>query len=66
MTHSASPPDASAGGLVFSEPTVGGFWSVWQDSSASEGPLDLEVLFNALVARPDLATSLFAPTGGMS
>jgi ABC-2 type transport system ATP-binding protein len=66
MTHSVSPPAAGAAGLVFSEPAVGGFWSVWQDSSAGEGPLDLEVLFNALVTRPDLATSLFAPAGGAS
>jgi ABC-2 type transport system ATP-binding protein len=66
MTQSVSPPAAGAPGLVFSEPAVGGFWSVWQDSGASEGPLDLEVLFNALVTRPDLATSLFARTGGAS
>jgi ABC-2 type transport system ATP-binding protein len=66
MTHSVSPPAAGAAGLVFSEPAVGGFWSVWQDSNASEGPLDLEVLFNALVTKPDLATSLFARAGGAS
>ncbi len=66
MMHSVSPPAAGAPGLVFSEPAVGGFWSVWQDAGASEGPLDLEVLFNALVTRPDLATSLFAPAGGAS
>jgi ABC-2 type transport system ATP-binding protein len=61
MTHSVSPPAAGARGLVFSEPAVGGFWSVWQDSGAGEGPLDLEVLFNALVSKPELATSLFTP-----
>ena len=66
MTHSVSPPAAGAPGLVFSEPAVGGFWCVWQDSSAGEGPLDLEVLFNALVSNPKLATTLFAPAGGAS
>jgi ABC-2 type transport system ATP-binding protein len=65
MTHSVSPPAAGARGLVFSEPAVGGFWSVWQEAGAGEGPLDLEVLFNALVSKPDLANSLFA-SGGAS
>jgi len=63
MTHSVSPPPQGAPGLLFCEQAVGGYWAVWQDSKAGEGPLDLEVLFNTVVARPDLATSLFA-TGG--
>ena len=47
---------------LFSEPAVGGFWSVWR--GGGDGPLDLEVLFNAIVAKPDLARSVFAATGG--
>lgn len=64
MAHSPSPPDAGAPGFLYSEPTVGGFWSVWQDADAGDGILDLEVLFNTLIARPELATSLFDGQGG--
>jgi ABC-2 type transport system ATP-binding protein len=65
MMHSASAPPADASGLLYAEPTVGGYWSVWQDSDADDGPLDLEVLFNAVVARPDVA-ALFKPAGGVA
>jgi ABC-2 type transport system ATP-binding protein len=61
MTQQPTPPAADTAGLLFSEPTVGGFWSVWR--GGGEGPLDLEVLFNAVTAKPDLAQSVFA-TGG--
>jgi ABC-2 type transport system ATP-binding protein len=64
MTQQSSPPAADAPGLLFSEPAVGGFWSVW--SGGGDGPLDLEVLFNAVVAKPALAQSLFAVTGGVA
>jgi ABC-2 type transport system ATP-binding protein len=63
MTQTPSPPPSGAPGLLFTEPTVGGFWSLWQDSSAADGPLDLEVLFNAIVTRPSLSDSVFGPTG---
>jgi ABC-2 type transport system ATP-binding protein len=62
MTQQTSPPAAVTPNLLFSEPTVGGFWSVWR--GGGDGPLDLEVLFNAIVAKPELAQSLFAATGG--
>jgi ABC-2 type transport system ATP-binding protein len=65
MMHSVSPPPAGAAGLLYSEPTVGGYWSLWQSTDADDGPLDLEVLFNAVVARPDIA-SLFKSTGGVA
>jgi ABC-2 type transport system ATP-binding protein len=58
MTQQPSPPAAGAANLLFSEPAVGGFWSVWR--GGGEGPLDLEVLFNAIVAKPELAESVFA------
>jgi ABC-2 type transport system ATP-binding protein len=64
MTQQASPPAASEPGLLFSEPAIGGFWSVWR--GGGDGPLDLEVLFNAVVARPDIAESVFAPAGGVA
>jgi ABC-2 type transport system ATP-binding protein len=63
MTQQSSPPPADAPGLLFSEPAVGGFWSVWR--GGGEGPLDLEVLFNAVVAKPELAQSWLA-TGGVA
>jgi ABC-2 type transport system ATP-binding protein len=62
MTQQPSPPAANSPGLLFSEPAVGGFWSVWQ--GGGDGPLDLEVLFNAVVAKPELARSAAAATGG--
>lgn len=62
MTQQPLPPPAGAPNLLFSEPTVGGFWSVWR--GGGDGPLDLEVLFNAIVAKPELAQSVSAATGG--
>jgi ABC-2 type transport system ATP-binding protein len=64
MTQQPSPPAPNSPGLLFSEPAVGGFWSVWQ--GGGDGPLDLEVLFNAIVARPEIAQSMAAPTGGVA
>ena len=62
MTQQTSPPPADAPNLLFSEPAVGGFWSVWR--GGADGPLDLEVLFNAIIAKPQIAESEFATTGG--
>ena len=64
MTQQSSPPAADTPNLLFSEPTVGGFWSVWR--GGGDGPLDLEVLFNAIVANPELAQSVVAATGGVA
>ena len=64
MTQQSSPPVAGTPDLLFSEPTVGGFWSVWR--GGGDGPLDLEVLFNAIVAKPDLVDSVLAKTGGVA
>jgi ABC-2 type transport system ATP-binding protein len=64
MTQSSSPPAAGTPNLLFSEPTVGGFWSVWR--GGGEGPLDLEVLFNAIVAKPEIVDSVFAKAGGVA
>jgi len=61
MSHSASPPSPSAAGLLFSEQAVGGYWSVWQDSSSDDDPLDLEVLFNTVIADPARSASIFGP-----
>jgi ABC-2 type transport system ATP-binding protein len=61
MTQQTSPPASGAPNLLFSEPTIGGFWSVWR--GGGDGPLDLEVLFNAIVANPKLASVLVEQGG---
>ena len=58
MTLESIRPDPGAPGLLYSEPGVGGFWSVWQDDG-SDSPVDLEVLFNTVISRPDIYASLF-------
>ncbi|HLF11405.1 MAG TPA: ABC transporter ATP-binding protein [Gammaproteobacteria bacterium] len=63
MAHTGTRPDPAADGLLHIEPAVGGFWSVWRDRNASDGSLDLEVLFNTIVSRPELGDSLFAAKG---
>ena len=55
---SASRPE-KRNGLLHSEPTVGGFASVWEDANAGDGRLDLELLFNAVIANPDICADLF-------
>ena len=48
-----SRPDENAAGLLYAEATVGGFASVRHDPNAGDGRLDLEMLFKAVIARPD-------------
>jgi ABC-2 type transport system ATP-binding protein len=62
-TRSSTPPDPHAPRLVYSEPTVGGFWSVWEDAGSDDEQLDLEVLFNALVAQPERCASVLGSAG---
>jgi ABC-2 type transport system ATP-binding protein len=51
----ASPRDAA---VVYEEPAVGGAWRVWAEPD-DDGRIDLEVLFNAIVAEPATFTRLF-------
>ena len=53
-------PDERSAGLLYAEPTVGGFASVWMEPNTDDGHLDLEMLFKAVIARPDAFTFLFA------
>ena len=48
---------------LYSEPGVGGFWSVWHDNDTGGGVIDLEVLFNTIITRPDIYAALFADEG---
>jgi len=66
MSHTASRPSDDEQGLLYSEAAVGGFRSVWKDSDAEDKLIDLEVLFNTVVSRPDLSASLFDVSGGRS
>ncbi len=59
MSHSATRPDANAEGLLYTEPAVGGFWTVWRDEDAGGGQIDLEILFNTIVSKPGAFTGLF-------
>jgi ABC-2 type transport system ATP-binding protein len=63
MSHTPTRPDADADGLLHTEAGVGGFWAVWSDERAAGGPIELEVLFNTIVAQPALGRSLFATRG---
>lgn len=63
MTHTPTRPDTNADGWLYSEPGVGGFRTVWQDNTAGDGLIDLEVLFNTVISRPDIYASLFEKAG---
>ncbi len=58
VSISASRP-AMCAGLLHTEPTVGGFASVWKDENAGDGQMDLELFFNAVIANPEICTGLF-------
>ena len=59
ISHSTTRPDRNAEELLYSEPTVGGFSAVWKDENAADGQVDLEVLFKAVIASPEIFSSLF-------
>lgn len=56
-------PEEEADGLLYSEPTVGGYATVWREQSEEDGQLDLEVLFNAVIASPETYRAMFETTG---
>ena len=60
----AGRPEDNGKGLLYSEPTVGGYASVWRDANAGDGHLDLEMLFKAVIARPDEFAALSEGRGG--
>jgi ABC-2 type transport system ATP-binding protein len=63
MQHTASRPAEGAQGLLHWEPAVDGFWTVWQDTDAAGGQIDLEVLFNTVISKPEISRNLFAAQG---
>ena len=56
---SASRPEAGDG-LIYTERTVGGHASVWNDRGGDEGALDMELLFKAAIANPAACGQLLA------
>ena len=65
MTQGPARPDPDSPGLLYSEQCVGGYWSVWQDEG-SDSRVDLEILFNTVISRPDIYASLFNDEGAAS
>ncbi len=63
LSHSTTRPDSNAEGLLYSEPTVGGFSAVWKDENAADGQVDMEVLFKSVIASPEIYSSLFEADG---
>jgi ABC-2 type transport system ATP-binding protein len=53
VSHGPQRPDPTADGLLFSEPTVGGFASVWQDKNDGDGQLDRVGLGRAVISVPE-------------
>lgn len=66
MEHTPTQPGRGADGLLHSEQAIGGYWTVWQDDTAEGGQIDLEVLFNTLISRPELCQALFDRQGDAS
>ena len=63
MTLSLTAPAADSEGLIYTEAAVGGYWSVWRGASEDGGPVDLEVLFNTAVSRPEIYSEIFQSGG---
>ena len=62
MTYTAAPPAAGEPGLIYTQTAVGGYCSVWLGKD--EHPVDLEVLFNAVIANPQIITKELADESG--
>ncbi len=52
FSQEASRPDAGSPGLLYAEPHLGGYASVWADPGAGDGHPDLELLFKAAISNP--------------
>ena len=55
----ASPPEPQSASLMYSEPVVGGYASVWSAPGAGGGQPDLELLFKAAISNPAAFARLF-------
>ena len=66
MSRSVTPPSDDSENLLYSEAGVGGYWSVWKGPDEHGGPVDLEILFNTVISRPDIDDTVFASQLGVS
>ncbi len=49
MKHSKAQPILESPGLLYSEATIDGYWSIWQGQSPESNLMDLEILFNTVL-----------------
>ena len=63
MTRTLTPPVVDTDDLIYTEAAVGGYWSVWKGADNAGGPIDLEILFNMAISRPDIYAELFNGRG---
>ena len=54
-----SRPEEGLDGLVYFEPAVGGFAALRRDTGSADQRLDLELLFKAVITRPDACSEVF-------
>ncbi len=54
MTRTTSPPPSDAEGLIYSQAAVGGYWAVWSGAGGNNSPVDLEILFNAVISKSQI------------
>ncbi len=62
MARGGEPDRDDPATLIYEEPSVGGRWTVRAEPD-EDGHIDLEVLFNSVVAQPERYRALFAPKG---
>jgi ABC-2 type transport system ATP-binding protein len=62
MTRGGGTADPGRSTLIYEEPSVGGSWAVWAEPD-DDGHIDLEVLFNSVIAVPERYRSLFGDEG---
>ncbi len=63
MTRTSSPPDENAEGLIFSQSVIAAHLSVWAGANENGTSIDLEVLFNAIMAKSEIINSFLTEKG---
>ncbi|OQX28850.1 MAG: hypothetical protein B0D92_06770 [Spirochaeta sp. LUC14_002_19_P3] len=63
ITRTPAPPDSSTEGLLYTQSAVGGYWNVWAGPDEENGPIDLEILFNTIISKPDIVSNLLSAKG---
>ena len=65
MEQGGARPDPDDPALIYSEAAPGGYWRVRPAAGEESGEyLDLEILFNTVIAAPDKVSALFVNEGG--